>query len=159
MSAVGKLGPNGDREPESAEDSISSLEAREAEVHKLARRFTEQSNHSMAGQNPFAAKPDRLWSPMVNTSSRAWCEAMLLMHTEDTQEVLRGHSAATAACETVSSLPVTSKQIFMDKFQRIRRNGILPYGPFHWRILRNIKLRIILLRLLETTRPPEDPLL
>ncbi|KAF4216435.1 hypothetical protein CNMCM6805_007517 [Aspergillus fumigatiaffinis] len=134
MSAVGKLGPNGDREPESAEDSISSLEAREAEVHKLARRFTEQSNHSMAGQNPFAAEPERLWSPMVNTSSRAWCEAMLLMHTEDTQEVLRGHSAATAACETLAT-PMRTRFLQISDFffatamlPHDKQDGVLTIG-------------------------------
>jgi len=86
MSVVGKFGPNGDREPESTEDSISSLEVREAEVHKLARRFTEQSNHSTAGQNPFAAEPGSTLDPNGERfNARAWCKAMLQMYTEDSQ--------------------------------------------------------------------------
>lgn len=55
MSTAGKFGPTGDRELESAEDSISSLEAREAEIHKLARQFTDPSNELISAYNPFAA--------------------------------------------------------------------------------------------------------
>lgn len=86
MSAVGKFGPNGDRELERAEDSISSLDAREAEVHKLARQFTEQSNQSIAALNPFAAEPESKLDPNGdNFNARAWCKAMLRMCTEDSQ--------------------------------------------------------------------------
>ncbi|KAJ9247238.1 hypothetical protein DTO207G8_8210 [Paecilomyces variotii] len=86
MSAAGKFGPNGDRELERAEDSISSLDAREAEVHKLARQFTEQSNQSIAALNPFAAEPESKLDPNGdNFNARAWCKAMLRMCTEDSQ--------------------------------------------------------------------------
>jgi hypothetical protein len=123
----GQVRAHGDREPKGAEDSTSSLEVRKAEVQKLARRFTERSSDSATGQSPFAAKPGSTVDPNgEHFNAHAWCKAMLLMYTEDSQEVLGGHSVATVACKFVSSLPVTSKQILMDEFQRIRRNGILP---------------------------------
>ena len=86
MSAAGKFGLSGDRELESAEDSISSLEVRDAEVHKLARRFTEQSNQSVAVHNPFAAEPGSILDPNGDHfNARAWCRAMIQMCTEDSQ--------------------------------------------------------------------------
>ena len=80
------FGPNGDRELECAEDSISSVETREAEILKLARRFTEQSHGSGAAQNPFAAEPGSTLDPNGDHfNARAWCKAMLRMSTEDNQ--------------------------------------------------------------------------
>ncbi|PLN79457.1 putative multidrug resistance ABC transporter [Aspergillus taichungensis] len=81
---TGMLGPNGDRELESAEDSISSLRTREAEILKLARRFTQQSYGSGATQNPFSAQPGSTLDPNGDHfDARAWCKAMLQMSTED----------------------------------------------------------------------------
>lgn len=69
-----------------AANGVSSVERREGEVHQLARRFTEQSNYSTAGQNPFAAEPGSTLDPNgENFNARAWCKAMLQMYTEDNQ--------------------------------------------------------------------------
>ncbi|KAF2791984.1 putative multidrug resistance ABC transporter [Melanomma pulvis-pyrius CBS 109.77] len=76
--------PNRHSRAESATDDISSVERREAEVHQLARRFTQQSNYSTAGQNPFNAEPGSTLDPNGDHfNARAWCKAMLQMHTED----------------------------------------------------------------------------
>ncbi|KAJ5159716.1 multidrug resistance ABC transporter [Penicillium canariense] len=86
MSAAGKFGPNGDRELESAADSIPSLEVKEAEVQKLAKQFTRQSNQSIPAQNPFAAEPGSTLDPNGDHfNARVWCKAMLRMCTEDSQ--------------------------------------------------------------------------
>ncbi|PKX89527.1 uncharacterized protein P174DRAFT_424713 [Aspergillus novofumigatus IBT 16806] len=45
--------------------AISSLEVREAELHKLAKRLTEQGTHSTARQNPYAAEPGSDLDPML----------------------------------------------------------------------------------------------
>ncbi|KAL5338821.1 ABC drug exporter AbcA [Aspergillus crustosus] len=63
-----------------------SVGKREEEVHQLARHFTEQSTASTAGQgqNPFAAEPGSILDPTGEKfNARAWCKAMLQMHTED----------------------------------------------------------------------------
>ncbi|KAI9368301.1 ABC drug exporter AbcA [Aspergillus egyptiacus] len=73
---------NVDLEPESGPSS--SLEKREAEVHQLARQFSEQSTSSKTGKNPFAAEPGSTLDPNGGRfNARAWCKAMLQMHTED----------------------------------------------------------------------------
>ncbi len=78
--------PNQHFRIESAKDGVSSVERREGEVHQLARRFTEQSNYSTAGQNPFAAEPGSTLDPNgEHFNARAWCKAMLQMYTEDNQ--------------------------------------------------------------------------
>ena len=65
-------------------DSISSAEKRDLEVHQLARRYTQQSIYSTTSQNPFAAEPGSKLDPNgENFSARAWCKAMLQIHTED----------------------------------------------------------------------------
>ena len=59
---------------------------RNEEVHQLARRFTERSTYSTNGQNPFAAAPGSALDPNgENFNARAWCKAMLQMHTEDSE--------------------------------------------------------------------------
>ncbi|KAL4914353.1 ABC drug exporter AbcA [Aspergillus aurantiobrunneus] len=64
----------------------SSLEDREDEVHQLARKFTQQSNDSSLGQNPFAAEAGSALDPNGEKfNARAWCKAMLHMHNEDKQ--------------------------------------------------------------------------
>ncbi|EER24923.1 multidrug resistance ABC transporter, putative [Coccidioides posadasii C735 delta SOWgp] len=86
MSLVGNFGANDNRGAESAKDGVSSVETREEEVHQLARRFTEQSTYSTTVQNPFAADPGSALDPNGdNFNARAWCKAMLRMHTEDNQ--------------------------------------------------------------------------
>ncbi|PGH21529.1 hypothetical protein AJ80_03197 [Polytolypa hystricis UAMH7299] len=75
---------NGNQEAVSA--SSSSVEKREAEVLQLARQFTEQSIYSTAGQNPFVAEAGSALDPNgEHFNARAWCKAMLQMHTEDKQ--------------------------------------------------------------------------
>ncbi|GFF64797.1 ABC transporter CDR4 [Aspergillus lentulus] len=75
---------NGDHEAGKA--SSSSVEKREAEVHQLARQYTEQSNYSTAGQNPFAAEAGSALDPNgEHFNARAWCKAMLQMHAGDNQ--------------------------------------------------------------------------
>ncbi|KAL3468943.1 ABC-2 type transporter-domain-containing protein [Aspergillus californicus] len=60
------------------------MEKREAEVQGLARTFTQQSNSSTAGQNPFRAELGSTLDPNSETfNARAWCKAMLQLHTED----------------------------------------------------------------------------
>lgn len=39
------------------------MEEREADVHHLARRFTQQSNPSTVGQDLFAAEPESALNP------------------------------------------------------------------------------------------------
>ncbi|KMU78675.1 hypothetical protein CISG_01715 [Coccidioides immitis RMSCC 3703] len=86
MSLVGNFGANDNRGAESAKDGVSSVVTREEEVHQLARRFTEQSTYSTTVQNPFAADPGSALDPNGdNFNARAWCKAMLRMHTEDNQ--------------------------------------------------------------------------
>jgi ATPase subunit of ABC transporter with duplicated ATPase domains len=75
---------NSDHEAGSA--SSPSVEEREAEVHQLARQFTKQSTYSTAGQNPFAAEIGSALDPNgEHFNARAWCKAMLQIHTEDKQ--------------------------------------------------------------------------
>jgi ATPase subunit of ABC transporter with duplicated ATPase domains len=75
---------NGNHEAGNA--SSSSVEKREEEVHQLARQFTEQSNYSTAGENPFAAEAGLALDPNgEHFNARAWCKAMLQMHTGDKQ--------------------------------------------------------------------------
>ncbi|KLJ11567.1 ATPase [Blastomyces silverae] len=75
---------NGNRETVST--SSSSVEKREAEVCQLARQFTGQSIYSTTGQNPFAAEAGSALDPnSENFNARAWCKAMLQMHTADEQ--------------------------------------------------------------------------
>ena len=86
MSLLGNFVANGDRETESVKDDVSSVEKREAEVHQLAREFTEQKTYSTTGENPFAAEPGSILDPNgEHFHARAWCTAMLQMHTEDKQ--------------------------------------------------------------------------
>ncbi|EUC42194.1 hypothetical protein COCMIDRAFT_104159 [Bipolaris oryzae ATCC 44560] len=67
-------------------DSISSAEQREKEVHQLARKFTQNSVYSTTSQNPFAAEPGSKLDPNGgNFSARAWAKAMLQTHTDDNQ--------------------------------------------------------------------------
>ena len=72
-------------------ERISSfgIEKRKAEVHELARRFTQhstRSTYSTAGQNPFVAEPGSALDPNGEQfNARAWCKAMLRIHTEDGQ--------------------------------------------------------------------------
>ncbi|KAA8651385.1 ABC drug exporter AbcA [Aspergillus tanneri] len=66
--------------------SSSTMGKKEAEVHQLARQFTEQSTYSTAGQNPFAAEAGSALDPnSEHFNARAWCKAMLQMNTEDEQ--------------------------------------------------------------------------
>jgi len=70
----------------SQQDEASSIQRREEEVHQLARRFTQQSNYSTAGHNPFKAAAGSSLDPNgEHFNARAWCKAMLQMHTEDEQ--------------------------------------------------------------------------
>ncbi|KAF3483216.1 multidrug resistance ABC transporter [Arthroderma uncinatum] len=80
---MGLVEANGDREGEE-KDIATSEETREEEVHELAREFTKQSTYSTAGHNPFAAEPGSSLDPNGEKfNARAWCKAMLQMHTED----------------------------------------------------------------------------
>ncbi|PWY68618.1 ABC drug exporter AbcA [Aspergillus heteromorphus CBS 117.55] len=73
---------NSDHEAKSR--PTSSIEKREEEVHQLARQFTEQSTFSAVGENPFAAGAGSALDPNSESfNARAWCKAMLQMHTED----------------------------------------------------------------------------
>ncbi|KAJ5784024.1 uncharacterized protein N7518_009701 [Penicillium psychrosexuale] len=84
--SLGKFVANGDRETESVKDDVSSVEKREAEVHQLAREFTEQKTFSTTGENPFSAEPGSTLDPNgEHFHARAWCTAMLQMQTEDKQ--------------------------------------------------------------------------
>lgn len=75
---------NDDSEAISA--SSSSVEKREAEVHRLAKQFTISSNYSTTGQSLFSAEPGSSLDPNGdNFNARAWCKTMLQMHTEDKQ--------------------------------------------------------------------------
>lgn len=75
---------NGNRETVST--SSSSAEKREAEVCQLAKQFTQQSVYSTTGQNPFTAEAGSALDPnSEHFNARAWCKAMLQMHTEDGQ--------------------------------------------------------------------------
>ncbi|KAF2704437.1 putative multidrug resistance ABC transporter [Pleomassaria siparia CBS 279.74] len=76
--------PNPQSRPESANDDFSSTERREEQVHQLARRFTQHSTYSPQGQNPFKAEPGSPLDPNgEHFNARAWCKAMLHLHTED----------------------------------------------------------------------------
>ncbi|KAI1833391.1 hypothetical protein DTO006G1_6434 [Penicillium roqueforti] len=84
--SLGKFVANGDRETESVKDDVPSVEKREAEVHQLAREFTEQKTFSTTGENPFSAEPGSTLDPNgEHFHARAWCTAMLQMQTEDKQ--------------------------------------------------------------------------
>ncbi|KKZ64369.1 hypothetical protein EMCG_09655 [[Emmonsia] crescens] len=75
---------NGNRETVST--SSSSVEKREAEVCQLAKQFTQQSIYSTAGQNPFTAEAGSALDPnSEHFDARAWCKAMLQMHTKNEQ--------------------------------------------------------------------------
>ncbi|KAL4867801.1 hypothetical protein BDV12DRAFT_170614 [Aspergillus spectabilis] len=68
------------------DQEAESVEKREAEVHQLARQFTEKSNDYAPGQSPFATKAGSSLDPNGDHfNARAWCKAMLRMHTEDKQ--------------------------------------------------------------------------
>ncbi|KAL2857306.1 putative multidrug resistance ABC transporter [Aspergillus pseudoustus] len=59
---------------------------REAEVHQLARHFTQQSHYSTSGQNPFTTDSGSALDPNgENFSARAWCKAMLKLQNDDDQ--------------------------------------------------------------------------
>jgi ATP-binding cassette subfamily G (WHITE) protein 2 (PDR) len=61
-----------------------SVERREEEVHRLARRYTEQSTHSTTHQSPFNAAPGSVLDPNGdNFNARAWAKAMLDTQLED----------------------------------------------------------------------------
>ncbi|KAF2198452.1 putative multidrug resistance ABC transporter [Delitschia confertaspora ATCC 74209] len=65
-------------------DYDSDYAAREAQVHQLARRYTQQSVYSTTHQNPFHAIPDSALDPHgSNFNARAWCKAMLNTHLSD----------------------------------------------------------------------------
>ncbi|KAL2859549.1 ABC drug exporter AbcA [Aspergillus pseudodeflectus] len=71
---------------ESTSKSSPSTDKREAEVHRLAREFTQQSVYSTDGQNPFTADVGSPLNPNGESfSARAWCKAMLQLQTHDDQ--------------------------------------------------------------------------
>ncbi|OAX78544.1 hypothetical protein ACJ72_07146 [Emergomyces africanus] len=73
---------DGNRETFSS--SSTSMEMREAEVCQLARQFTEESTHSIYRQNPLAAEAGSPLDPNSEQfNARAWCKAMLQVHTAD----------------------------------------------------------------------------
>ena len=60
---------------------------------QLARKYTNQSTYSTTGQNPFHAEPGSALDPNgEHFNARAWCKAMLHLHTEDE----RAHPLRTA---------------------------------------------------------------
>ncbi|KAL2818002.1 ABC-2 type transporter-domain-containing protein [Aspergillus granulosus] len=68
------------------EGSIRDSPGAEAEVHRLARQFTQQSAYSTNGQNPFTAEPGSALDPNGEKfNARAWCKAILQLQTEDEQ--------------------------------------------------------------------------
>jgi ABC-type multidrug transport system fused ATPase/permease subunit len=70
----------------STSKSSPSTDKREAEVHRLARHFTQQSAYSTDGQNPFTADAGSPLDPNGESfSARAWCKAMLQLQTQDDQ--------------------------------------------------------------------------
>jgi ATP-binding cassette subfamily G (WHITE) protein 2 (PDR) len=72
------------KETVTSKHEASSTQTREQEVHQLARTFTQQSTRSTAGHNPFQAAPGSSLDPNgEHFNARAWCKAMLQMHTED----------------------------------------------------------------------------
>lgn len=71
---------------ESGEDDVSRLKEGEDEIQQLARKFTEESTYSTAGQNPFVADPGSTLDPnSEHFNARAWCKTMLQMCNEDSQ--------------------------------------------------------------------------
>ncbi|KAF2471821.1 ABC drug exporter AbcA [Lindgomyces ingoldianus] len=65
-------------------DDDQEYARREHEVHQLARRFTEHSVYSTTAQNPFNAPEGSALDPSGEQfNARAWCKAMLHLHTED----------------------------------------------------------------------------
>ncbi|KAM3455693.1 hypothetical protein NHJ6243_008442 [Beauveria neobassiana] len=79
--------PHTDSAPGSSKEGISDLEeSREEKVQTLARQFSGKSTGSTNGLNPFAAEPGSRLDPNgENFDARAWCRAMLQMHTSDGQ--------------------------------------------------------------------------
>ncbi|KAF2116373.1 ABC drug exporter AbcA [Lophiotrema nucula] len=89
---------NTQRNKESAENTNQNSEAvsnvdneseieharREEAVMHLARKYTTQSTYSTTGQNPFHAEPGSALDPNgEHFNARAWCKAMLHLHTSD----------------------------------------------------------------------------
>ncbi|KAL4794317.1 P-loop containing nucleoside triphosphate hydrolase protein [Aspergillus venezuelensis] len=81
---------------DSSEDAINwsdgggkegcSVENGEAQVHQLAKQFTQQSVDSTNGQNFFTADLKSALNPNGdNFSARAWCKAMLQLQADDEQ--------------------------------------------------------------------------
>ncbi|KAL5115853.1 Multidrug resistance protein [Pleosporales sp. CAS-2024a] len=66
--------------PEAADESTR----REAEIHRLARRLTSQSQQASAQQNPFHAPAGSVLDPLGDSfNARAWTKAMLSLQLQD----------------------------------------------------------------------------
>lgn len=78
-----------DRTSLTKQDSIADKEdrRRDAEVHELARKFTEQSTQSNYGENPFAASEDSPLNPRsANFSPRAFAKSLLNLQSHDPEK-------------------------------------------------------------------------
>lgn len=69
-----------------AKGGASSGDIIDQEIHQLAKEVTQQNTLSRAGQNPFAAESGSTLDPNGEIFDvRAWCKAMLQIHTDDKQ--------------------------------------------------------------------------
>jgi ABC-type glutathione transport system ATPase component len=74
----------GDKDNRSSVEDDSEDDRRHEQVHQLARRLTQASTYSTAGQSPFEAEQNGPLDPNgENFSARAWAKAMLHLQTRD----------------------------------------------------------------------------